>query len=293
MTKHNEYLKQIENYLNDLEVMERAKLLSEINSQIIDSDTRDLEDPLLIANKKRVEHGFYPYKHKEKPSFLRFFLKLSAIMTIIVMSFIGIIIWKFTPVFHVDEEKNRVIILGGLIDIDGKAGRFKVGDQYQFTEAKYENEFQAQLNLSQEQDEIIIEFNSGAFNIKTTEDTNFQVSCKLETQPTANILENNKNSIEIDFTKMEGSSCDLIIPSGKKLSLEGKSSNIDLIEPTYNTYIEVDSANIQILPAPETIYKFDIEVKNGHIGQDLNKKPLDQYDYELNIELENGSVVLK
>jgi hypothetical protein len=291
MNDHNEYLKLAETYLEDLPVMEKSKILSLIHNEIINTETSDLDEPIIIVNKKRVELGHYPYKYKQKPSFLRFFLKLSAIMTIFVFTLIGIVIWKFTPLFHVDEEQNRVIILGGLIDIDGKAGRFKVGNNYQFTEAKYENDFQGSFDLDEEKEEVVIKFTSGSFKLSTATNNEIQINCKLETPPQQDMIVQSQDVVEVDFTKMKGSSCSVSVPADKKITLEGIDSNIEVTEPEFNLYVDIKNGNLQFIPAPEIDYNFSVEVENGYKGDFPTTTASDAFEIKLNIE--NGSAVLK
>jgi hypothetical protein len=291
MNDHNEYLKLAETYLEDLPVMEKSKILSLIHDQIVDMQTADLDDPIIVVNKKRIELGHYPFKYKEKPSILNFFLKLSAIMTIFVFTLIAIVIWKFTPLFHVDEENNRVIILGGLIDIDGKAGRFKVGNNYQFTEAKYENEFQGSFELDQEKDEVVIKFISGSFKLSTATDNEVKINCKLETPPQQDMIVQSHDAVEVDFTKMQGSSCSVIVPQDRKVTLEGHDSNIEVLEPEFNLYVDITNGNLQFIPAPEIDYSFNVEVENGYKGDFPPTTSSEAFEIKFNIE--NGSAVLK
>jgi hypothetical protein len=291
MNDHNEYLKLAETYLGDLAVMEKSKILSLIHSEIVELNSSELEDALMIVNKKRVELGHYPFKYKQKPSLFRFFLKITAIMTIFIFTLIGIAIWKFTPLFHVDEEKNRVIILGGLIDIDGQAGKLKVGDNYQFTEAKYENEFQGSFDLDENKDEVVVKFKSGAFRIETAKGSEVSINCKLETPPEQNMINQSDDMVEVDFTNMQGSSCTILVPQDKKITLEGNESNIEIFEPEFNLYLEIENGNLQFIPAPEIDYNFNVEVENGYKGDFLLSDNTDAYEVKVNIE--NGSAILK
>lgn len=289
MKDHNEYLKLAQTYLVDLPVMETSKILSMINDEILELDSTELPDALTYVNKKRVELGHYPFKYRPKPSFLRFFLKLTAVMSLISFAAVGILVWKFTPLFKLDEANNRVIILGGLIDIDGQAGKLKIGNDYQFTEAKYENEFQGSFMLDQNKDEVLIKFTSGAFKVSTSLTDEVSVKCKLETPPKKDMIVQADDIVTINFTDMQGSSCDIAVPQEKKITLEGVDANIELIQPEFNAYIEIENGNFKQFPTPEIDYNYQVKVGNGHTGEFQNSLNIDAY--EIKVTIANGSAI--
>lgn len=291
MRSHNEYLKITESYLSDLSVMERTEILNEINNEISQKDLPDLPPPLNLVNKKRAEMGIYAFKYQEKKSFLSLFFKFIVIMTTLFFIFIGVVVWKFTPVFKVDEERNRVIILGGLIDIDGRAGKFKIGDNYKFTDSKYENELKASIDMSKFKDEAIIKFNSGSFKLKTSDSNSLKIKCKLDSSPTQETISQSDEIIELDFTSFDGSSCELEVPVDRKITLEGKNSTVSINNPEFNLYIELDNGNVDIQPSPEVTYNYLIDVKSGHKSDFglINKNSM----FDINVSVNNGSVILK
>ena len=132
----NTYIKAVEKNLADLSIIDKSRIISEIHQQISANPTLMNEAPIAIANEKRVALGFNRFDPAKQTSVFRFIMKSMGIMMIIFMFFIGILIWKFTPLLKVDEENNRITILGGLIDIDAKAGKFKIGNDYHFSEPK-------------------------------------------------------------------------------------------------------------------------------------------------------------
>ena len=291
MQNHNEYLKQIEFFLTDLSVMERAKLLSEINGEILEKELSELQAPIDVANQKRAEHGFVSFVEKKKFSFAALFMKVSALMAILCIGFLSFIVWKFTPILKIDEEKNRVTILGGLIDIDGDAGKFKIFDEYHFSKDSFNNDLQANIALDQDKDEIIVKFNSGAFTLKNSEDGEFKLDCKLATPAHKDVIQQVEDHVKIDLSKISGATCEFGIPEDKKITLEGKQSHIKIITPIFNSYIDIDSGKVSITPEEEIDYLFNLEVKNGYIGEFESSEAEGAYEIQVNIN--NGSIITK
>ncbi len=291
MHTHEEYLKKIEHFLSDLLISERLDLLNKIQDEIKEKSDLELQDALVYTNIKRGELGFSPYVDKKPFSFFKLFMKLTAAMSVITIIFISVLLYKFTPLLKVDEENNRVIILGGLIDIDGKAGKFKIGDDYHFTKDTFSNDLQASINLDEDKDEVIVKFLSGSFELKNAEDGEFKLDCKLEKPADQNVIEHQVDFIKIDLTTSGGSNCTLAIPEDKKISLEGQVSSVTVLNPIFNLYVDLESGKVAITPEEEIDYLYRLEVKSGYIGEFETSEAENAYEIQINIE--SGSVIRK
>ena len=295
MNTHDEYLKKIEPLLSDLSVYDRSKLLCEIHKEIERLELTDLKPALAFANEKRSEYGYIPFKPVKKMSFLSFFLKFSAMMTLLFLGSISLLVWKFTPIFKVDEETNRVIILGGLIDINAKAGKLKVLDNYHYSDDSFTNDFQASINLNQDKDEVIVNFQSGRFDLKNATDDNFTLDCKLATPPTDEIISEQDDLVVIDFKKTPGLNCTLAVPVDKKITIEGLDASIRVPSPEYNLYVELDSGKVYLTPEEEIDYNFNLNIDEtgpeNYIG-DFQSNDTDEA-FEIRINLKRGAIIRK
>lgn len=294
MNTHNEYLQEVESYLVDLEVIQRSKILTDSYQELLGKDLTDLKPALEYANEKRMQNGFIEYKPKKKVSIVGLFFKFSAVMFLLFLGFLSFLVWKFTPIIQVDEESNRVVILGGLIDIDGKAGKLKVGDEYHFSHESFTNDFQASVSLNESQDEVLVNFTSGSFNLKTSEDENFVLDCKLASPPGPDLIAQEDELVKIDFSKIEGLNCALAVPIDKRLTIEGKHGSIMVPAPEYNLYVELENGKVYISPGDEVDYKFSLNIANednGFIG-DFESSDNDTA-YEIRINLDDGAIIKK
>jgi len=291
MQDHNEYLRQIEEYLSDLSVMEKVKLMGEINSEISIKPLSELENALSYTNSKRTQHGFDPFK--KNFSIFRFIFKSFAIMALIMALLVALVIWKFTPILSIDEQSNRVIVLGGLIDIDGRAGKFKVFDNYQFSDENYTNDLQVSFGLQDDQDEIIVNFNSGTFTATNSPNGELKIDCKLSLPASKEVIQQFDDYLKIDLTNIDGTSCNLQIPEDKKIILDGKAATIQINEPEFNVFIELESGRVAIKPQVEVDYLFNLELgdENGYIGEFESSDA--EKTYEIKVDLGAGSIIRK
>jgi hypothetical protein len=291
MQDHNEYLQQIENYLSDLAVMDRNKILQNINHEIAAKDIKELQAPLTYANIKRTELGFMPYQEKKNFSVLGLFFKLTAVMTLLSFIFFGVLIWKFTPLIKIDEENNRVVLLGGVIDIDGKAGKFKIFDNYHFSNESFSNDLQANIVLDQDKDEIIVAFNAGSFVLSNSESNEFTLDCKLAEPVEENMIQQFEDHAKINMQSISGVTCSLGVPEDKRITLEGKQGSVTVKNAEFNLYIELESGKVSITPEEEIDYNYNLNVKNGYVGEFESSE--NEEGYEVQINIDQGAVIRK
>jgi hypothetical protein len=183
------------------------------------------------------------------------------------------------------------MLLGGLIDINGQSGRMKIFDQYQFVGNNFTNQFNGEYELTADQDEVILNFQEGIFNIKNSKNQKVTWDCKLQDAPKDEIVDPDKDALSLNFQKFNGS-CDIEIPLDSKVTIDGGNGQITFDSPQYDLFTELQNGTIKIIPNTEVEYKFDIQVENGSQPTDL-KSSNDKDAFEINIQLNNGSVFLQ
>lgn len=296
----DQYLFQLEKCLSDLHPSERAKLVLETHQHINESLEKfqdkslskildDLGPAQKVANHFRLDRGLKTFKPDKHPIIKWFSITLlgsSAIFCLLIL----ILVWKFTPVFEIDEKKQRIVILGGLIDINGVSGKVKILDQYQFVDNKFSNHFDGAIDLPKEDyDELVINFKSGVLNLKTSNDQKLSWSCKLEIPPNDEFIDRSKDVIIIDLEPYEGVACDISIPADIKLTVDGKDAQITVTDAEFDTYIEIANGQVFFNYNTEVDYNYELKVKNGFVGPGF-KSSKNKDAYEIRIFVDNGSI---
>lgn len=296
------YLLRLERALIPLSSSERAKIVLENHTHISEALNKypdkttqelleDLGSPEKVANHYLMDKGLKTYKPK-KNSFLKFFLYSSGTFLLLFVGIITFVVWKFTPIYKYDEENKRVIILGGLVDLNQKSGEYKILNEYKFVENQFTNSFEGSIEVRREEyDEIVVNFQSGMMTFENSQDTKLAWNCKLENPPTDDFMSFGTDMIEMDFVRTGGSSCTIEVPIDMKLTAFGENAQVILNEPEYDSYVEIDNGQIVIGPNPEIDYKYDLSVKNG--AKDIFESSLNEKAYEIKGVLENGSISKK
>lgn len=293
MKEINPYLKEVEKFLEDLPILDRNKIISDLNSELLENNEILKRPASVVADEKRIEAGFDAYKVKNsKSSFGRVIFKTFAFMFVCFLIFIGFLMWKFTPLLKIDEENQKVTILGGLIDIDGKSGKFIVGDEVHFTASNYTNDLTGSIViLSHELNStpIKLNFESGKFTFQTSPTDDFSFECKLSSPPTEDMITQAPNSIVLNFKELEGSNCTISIPEKAKFFAKGETAAVDLVAPHFDFDLELESGNIVISPDENRTYDYDLKVETG-ILSDYTSTDDVAGEHKIRIRLESGNI---
>ena len=124
--KLENYLVRLEKSLGPISVSEKAEIITEIKSHVLEAQSRDntkstdsilasLGEPEQVASKYLMERGLEPKKPPKHPIVKWIILGFLGTVSLILITFL-ILIWKFTPVIKVSD--SGVKILGGIIDVD-------------------------------------------------------------------------------------------------------------------------------------------------------------------------------
>lgn len=297
--KLENFLYSLEKTLKDISPSERSRIILENRDHILDARQKypdksmaqilkDLGSPEKVANHYLLDRGLKTYRPNRHP-FLKWFSIMFLGSMALMMSTVLVMIWKFTPLFKIDEKKQRIIILGGLIDVNGISGKIKVGDQYQFVPNKFTNQFDGTLDIpKQEFDELVVNFESGSLDFKTNMERKLVWDCKLEKPPGQEFINMSKDIIEIDLRKTGGSTCTIEVPVDLKLTIDGDDAQVSLIEPEFDSYIDIKNGLVQLQMNPEVEYKYDLSVKNGTAPK--AQSSTNDGAYEVRVNLESGTI---
>tara|TARA_B100001971_G_scaffold215182_1_gene259061 strand:+ start:6009 stop:6932 length:924 start_codon:yes stop_codon:yes gene_type:complete len=297
--KLEQYLFDLEKSISDFPPSLKAKVISEINQHIHEAREKfpdksvaqildDLGPATKVANHYRLDSGFKTFKPNKHP-FWKYFTIIFLGSILIFSISIGILVWRFTPVIKIDEENQRFMLFGGLVDINGKSGKVKFFDQYKFVENKYTNEFEGTYTMQDTQDEILINFNAGKMDLINSPDRNIKWLCKLEQAPTQDIVSLKNDSIKLKLDDFGNGSCVIEVPMNAKVQLDGLEGEVTIKEPEYDIFVDMENGAINFIHAPNVEYQYSLRLQNGPKARfpDNSNNP---NAYEIQLELENGNL---
>lgn len=300
-TELNNYLSKVEGYLRDIGPSERSTIILEIQAQVEQSNKNypdksihqvinDLGEPSALANHYRINKGLKTVKNNKPFSFFKFCMIISLSMIGLLILTTLILTWKFTPLFELDEENNRITVLGGLIDVNGKSGKVKIMDSYQFVDNNFTNSFEGSLDIIDENfDEVVVNFTSGVLNLTYNDQNIVKWSCKLDSPPKEDFINRSDSIIELDFEELSGISCDVSAPSRFKTTVDANDAKVSIAEPLNDIFVELRNGDIEFKPNPEFDYKYDLESStptNNFFRSSNNKESI-----EIKLSTKNGRIL--
>lgn len=296
--KLEQYLSRLDRALSAISASDRADIILEIKSHVLDAHDRDpsksiemiieaLGQPETVANKFLIERGISPAKPPKQPvvKWLTIaFLGSFAIVTFATLAFI----WKFTPIIKVDEANNRVQILGGLIDIQDKEGNLNLGDLISLADGPSQKiEGEIKLN-SKSVDQLKIMFKNGKIDARAEKGDVFEWKCKIKGEHNSEKIAPKGKDFVMDFSAANGVACDVTYPEGIKAMLHGINGKIDVRDPTASLDVELSNGKVDIRLKEHKAYKFDSEVKNGKVDLPVSSKAPDAI--KIKVRINNGKI---
>lgn len=300
MNKNNEleaYLVRLERSLGPIPISDKAEIITEIKSHVLDamesgSDKSlseilsSLGEPEQVANRYLLERGLEPLKAPKHP-----------IVKWLVIGFLGtfamslatlfILIWKFSPIVKVDEENGHVQILGGLIDVNEKKGKIKIGNANVNGNFKLSlSEISGNKNLDENNiSKVFIKSSNAEITVNASTSREFKYNCDLSGESD---IRNEDNTLFIDFSKGSNADCEFHLPKDIDFGLDSLNGEVTLIKLENNIDISLLNGEVVFKEKDSAEYNFDLKLTNGDAREFNNSSKESAYKIKMNIQ--NGSI---
>jgi len=294
--KLESYLVKLDKALGPIAVSEKADIITEIRSHVLEAQKRDeaqsievilasLGEPELVANRYLLERGLKPQKAPKHPIVKWLTIGFLGTLSICVV-FILIIIWKFTPIIKVDDESGRVIILGGLIDVNEKAGHIKVGS-LNINEDSSSGQMSGSMDIDiKKTPNIEVLFQNGKIELENSSKATLEWKCKGVSSN--GFVENEKDVVKLNFNNTSNVKCFLAIPTGVHLLMNGSNGKIDFENPRYHVNLKLTNGKISFSEDASSKYVYVFNLVAGKIDDFQSNQSKDSYKIEMN--LVNGKI---
>jgi hypothetical protein len=291
------YLTALDKSLGTISVSDRADIITEIKSHILEAQEKDpnkdlasilaaLGEPEAVANRYLMERGLKLSKPSKSPMIK--WLTIGFLGTFAIgCLFVLVVIWRFTPLISIDEQNERVTLLGGAIDLDGKSESVKFGSGFSISGESRHFDGTKEVDLKKFK-EIRIPFNNGKFEIKSSATNQLKWKCKVGGSQGAGSISEDNSVFTVDLSNTGGSKCELELPLGIKTVLEGANGKIDVERPSAELDITMGNGKVAISPDPDKKYKFDMSVVNGTVSA-FESSPLKDA-IAIRVSLTNGQI---
>ncbi|PCI27026.1 hypothetical protein COB52_05520 [Candidatus Kaiserbacteria bacterium] len=296
--KMEEYLSQLERALGAIATSEKAEIIMEIKSHILSAIDNDpnanvdqilasLGAPQMVANRYLLERGLRPVSPPKTGVFKWFVLGILGLCTLFVILAI-LIFYNLSPIIEIDERSGHVSILGGMIDINEMDGTFQIGSTTisdGFSKSKHEGRKSIDLK---EFDSIRFDFTNGKFELENSEGATLSWDCESQNLGSQSFMRESGHEIIFDFGSAAASKCDVKIPKGMKVHLQGPNGRLKLKRPNFSVSASITNGSVSIRPSKNVKYRYDLSVVNGII--DEFNSSADKDAISIKIALVNGKI---
>lgn len=271
---------QLENYLNRLDralsaiaVSERAEIITEIKSHILEAQQRSPErslgsildsfgEPETVANRYIMERGLKPTPPPKSPVIKWLMIGLLGTFGMFCATAL-IIIFKFSPLIEVNEKEGKVRILGGLIKVDeNMAGDLRIDADIDVNDGSSQ-QVSGEHKVDLKKSRLAIPFGNAKIDVETAADDRLLWSCKIIKGASGEIFTANQNNFTLDLKKSGGAKCHVRIPAGVATEINGANGKIHMIRPRFDTTVKVMNGKVSLVPDTTQPYEFDTSVVNG------------------------------
>jgi hypothetical protein len=281
--KIENYLTILERSLKQLPVSERAEIVTEIKSHILSALEREpggsvenvlhaLGEPETVANRYLAERGHAFVKPSISP--IVKWLVIGFLGTFgLLLFFVGALAFRFSPLVHIDGEKERVTLLGGMVDIDGvketvRIGGLQVSDDdegsgWRWSGTKTRQVIGKKLVATGSDTTLMISAANAKLQIGNSTQGEFSWDCHIEKDKPDPVVSEKGHQLVFDLTSLMGVKCELLVPEKHALSIRVRNGKVDIAKPRSNLDVSVTNGKLSLDPDPALKYRYDLQITNG------------------------------
>lgn len=296
------YLSALDRALGPIPTSDRAEIITEIKSHVLDARERDasatldhilasLGEPESVASRYLLERGLKPARPARSPivkwltiGFLGTF-GLACLTTIILF-------WKFTPLITVDEKNERVTLLGGAIDVDGAQGSIKIGNSFIQEDMEFKKFSGAKEVNPNTTKQVHIPFSNGKFKLEAATDKFLSWECKAATAQHEIEITEKADVLTLDLEDSAGAKCKIKIPAKIATVIHGANGKIEIDRPKGNVDVNLNNGQVKVQAENGAAYRYDLKVTNGATRGFVNEDfaQATPKDIFIKVSVTNGSI---
>lgn len=302
------YLTVLDKVLAPIPVSDRADILTEIKSHIMDAQERNPEksmhdilsslgEPETVANRYLLERGLKTARPPRAPIVKWLTIGFLGTVGLVCLTTL-ILIYKFSPLVSISEEDDRVVLLGGLIDIDGGKGTLKVNGMVVDDEEIGALEFAGEQAPKTQSIEFHVPFSNGKLTLRASQDEKVHWRCKMVGAKEKHVVNGQvqqphtvaeaEGKMTLDLKGAIGAKCEISVPAKMRSVVNGANGKILLVKPQAPVDISVSNGKVSILEDVTKKYRFDLSVSNGKVGKFKSSDTADAI--AIKVALANGKI---
>ncbi len=296
--KLEKYLHRLDKALGSISVSEKAEIITEIKSHILEAMSRDpsqstdyvlnsLGEPEQVASKYLLEKGLKPNKPPFHPIFK--WLIIGFLGTLLIFGiFSSILLWKLNPKFVMNNNIGYFELLNGYLKV-----KFNLNNDNEtsISFSKVDQNLSSSIIVDINKiSEINLNFSQGDIFVTYTNKNELNWNCDItHSDDKIDLNESEKEKIHINMKNISYAKCKIQVPVVKKLVVKGLNGSIHIENPVFITESTLENGKVFIKPSSNLKYNFNNKIVNGSIDKFDSVKNSDSI--EIKTFVTNGNIV--
>ncbi|KAB8040802.1 hypothetical protein GCL60_02420 [Silvanigrella paludirubra] len=296
--KLEKYLHRLDKALGSISVSEKAEIITEIKSHILEALSRDpsqsiesvlnsLGEPEQVASRYLLEKGLKPNKPPFHPIFK--WLIIGFLGTLLIFGiFSSVLLWKLSPKFVMNNNIGYFELLNGSLKVkfnlnndDDTSIYFSKPDQNLSKSIIVDKNKFSEINLNFAQGDIFVTY---------TDKNELFWNCEnTHSDDKIDINESEKEKIQINMRNISFAKCKIQVPIVNKLVINGLNGSIHIENPVYITESTLENGKIFIKPDTKLKYNFNNKIVNGSIDKFSSTNSSNAIDLKTSVT--NGNII--
>jgi hypothetical protein len=296
--KLEKYLHRLDKALGSISVSEKAEIITEIKSHILEALSRDpsqsiesvlnsIGEPEQVASRYLLEKGLKPNKPPFHPIFK--WLIIGFLGTLLIFGiFSSVLLWKLSPKFVMNNNIGYFELLNGSLKV-----KFNLNneDETSIYFSKPDQNLSKSIIVDKNKfSEINLNFAQGDIFITYTNKNELFWNCEnTHSDDKIDINESEKEKIQINMRNISFAKCKIQVPIVNKLLINGLNGSIHIENPLYITESTLENGKIFIKPSANLKYNFNNKIVNGSIDKFPSTKNSNAIDLKTSVT--NGNII--
>ncbi|MBL7666254.1 MAG: hypothetical protein JNM93_14050 [Bacteriovoracaceae bacterium] len=193
------------------------------------------------------------------------------------------------PLYEVNEDEERFSLFNNYIQLNGKHGFFKIGDETIFMNSSQEK-FNGRYDTAEKNIGLLtVHFSDAQVEVFPSSDASLHWTCSIGIRTDESLVDDkNAKQLIINLQKSPFSQCRLEVPLHLQIAITGVNLNGKFHQMNYPLDINAQIGKISLQVKPELNYNFDIYPLSVQNGNFLSSKAANAYP--IKIQLIDGEV---
>lgn len=300
--KLESYLNALDRALSAFPTSERAEIVTEMKSHVLEALDREptrnitnvlesIGEPETVANKYLLERGLKPGKPSRSPIVKWLTVGFLGTFGITVLAVL-VLLWKFSPILSISDD--RVSILGGTIEIDGKEGTLAVGTTRMAANAIGKGARQLKGSKPIPNPGKIgfqLRFTNGKAEVRRSVDETLRWECEYFGDEDSMVVSEKGPHFGLLAEKAAGVDCEVELPKGMAIDIQGTNGAVEIERPSATTLVKLSNGQVSLNPTDDGKYKYDLKVKVGTISEGFVTSAAGKDVIPVSVDLGNGQIL--